>query len=104
MKIAGIQWDGGNWPKCGKHGVSRNEIEQAFNNMKIRSRDPNSAEDRFRTVYKTAEGRFVYIVFTHRKVDGSTFLRPISARYMHEKEVKQYEQIEKETVAYTQDR
>jgi hypothetical protein len=25
--ISGIQWDGGNWPKCGKHGMSREEIE-----------------------------------------------------------------------------
>jgi len=28
MKIAGFDWDDGNWPKCGKHGVSRTEIEQ----------------------------------------------------------------------------
>ncbi|TBN45900.1 BrnT family toxin, partial [Paracoccus sediminis] len=25
MKIAGFDWDDGNWPKCGKHGVSRAE-------------------------------------------------------------------------------
>ena len=23
MKIAGFDWDAGNWPKCGMHGVSR---------------------------------------------------------------------------------
>ena len=28
MKIIGFDWDDGNWPKCGKHGVSREEIEQ----------------------------------------------------------------------------
>ena len=27
MEIAGIEWDKGNWPKCGKHGVSRLDIE-----------------------------------------------------------------------------
>ena len=26
-KVAGFEWDQGNWPKCGKHGVSRAEIE-----------------------------------------------------------------------------
>jgi uncharacterized DUF497 family protein len=30
MKIAGFYWDSGNWPKCGKHGVSREEIERLF--------------------------------------------------------------------------
>ena len=23
MKLSGFDWDAGNWPKCGKHGVSR---------------------------------------------------------------------------------
>jgi uncharacterized DUF497 family protein len=23
MKLVGFDWDAGNWPKCGKHGVSR---------------------------------------------------------------------------------
>jgi len=30
MEIAGFDWDSGNWPKCGKHGVSREEIERLF--------------------------------------------------------------------------
>jgi uncharacterized DUF497 family protein len=30
MKTAGFDWDDGNWPKCGKHGVSREEIERLF--------------------------------------------------------------------------
>lgn len=29
-RISGFQWDRGNWPKCGKHGVSRAEIEALF--------------------------------------------------------------------------
>jgi uncharacterized DUF497 family protein len=28
MKFGGFDWDSGNWPKRGKHGVSREEIEQ----------------------------------------------------------------------------
>ena len=30
MKIAGFDWDEGNWPKCGKHGLSREEIEEVL--------------------------------------------------------------------------
>jgi len=25
MKVAGVEWDTGNWPKCGKHGVSKED-------------------------------------------------------------------------------
>ena len=27
MQFSGFDWDDGNWPKCGKHGVSKAEIE-----------------------------------------------------------------------------
>ena len=30
MEVMGFDWDGGNWPKCGKHGVLKREIEQLF--------------------------------------------------------------------------
>ena len=30
MTLSGFGWDDGNWPKCGKHGVSRSEIEQVL--------------------------------------------------------------------------
>ncbi|UIJ94347.1 BrnT family toxin [Sinorhizobium meliloti] len=95
MKIAGIDWDHGNWPKCGKHGVSKDHIEHAMRNMTFRVPDPNPAEPRFRTASRAPDGRPVFIVYTHREREGLFFLRPISARYMHGKEVTQYEQIEK---------
>ncbi len=28
--FGGFDWDSGNWPKCGKHGVSKEEIEELF--------------------------------------------------------------------------
>jgi uncharacterized DUF497 family protein len=34
----------------------------------------------------------VFLVFTLRKRDEKTFIRPIGARYMHAKEVNRYEQ------------
>ena len=30
MKIRGIEWDHGNWPKCGKHGATKDEIEHVL--------------------------------------------------------------------------
>jgi uncharacterized DUF497 family protein len=95
MKVAGIEWDGGNWPKSGKHGVAREDIEYALRHMTFRIPDPNPAEARYRTASRAPDGRPVFIVYTHRQRDGDVWLRPISARYMHGKEVKHYERIEK---------
>jgi hypothetical protein len=36
-------------------------------------------------------GRRVFVVFTLRERDGERYIRPISARYMHSKEVEYYE-------------
>lgn len=95
MKIAGIDWDDGNWPKCGKHGVGRGEIDHALRHMTFRIPDPNASEQRYRTASRAPDGRPIFVVYTHRERDGDIWLRPISARYMHGKEVKEYEQIEK---------
>ena len=53
--------------------------------------DPFSEEPRMRAIGKTATGRYVFLVFMLRKIDGQTRLRPISARYMHQKEIAHYE-------------
>jgi uncharacterized DUF497 family protein len=95
MKIAGIEWDHGNWPKCGKHGVSQDEIEYVLRNMDFRSRDPNVTEERYRTALKTPSERSVFVVYTHRVKSSQIYLRPLSARYMHDKEVRAYEQVKK---------
>lgn len=91
MKIAGFDWDGGNWPKCGKHGVSREEIEEVLSGSPAVMPDPHSDEPRMRAIGKTIAGRHVFLVFMLRIVDGRTRLRPISARYMHKKEIAHYE-------------
>lgn len=91
MKISGFDWDNGNWPKCGKHGVSRNEIEQVLSGTPTVMADPHSDEPRMRAIGKTCEGRYVFLVFMLRDVHGLKKIRPISARYMHEKEVDHYE-------------
>jgi uncharacterized DUF497 family protein len=91
MKIAGFDWDSGNWPKCGKHGVSREEIEQVLLGKPAVMADPHPDEPRMRAIGKTEAGRYVFLVFVLREVSDQTRLRPISARYMHQKEVEHYE-------------
>lgn len=91
MKVAGFDWDSGNWPKCGKHGVTQAEIEHVIRNARFMVDDPSPAEKRFRTAGRAMTGRYVFAAFTFRQRDGSTFVRPISARYMHDKEIRSYE-------------
>jgi uncharacterized DUF497 family protein len=49
------------------------------------------SEQRIRAIGKTEGGRSIFIVFTIRERGGKRFIRPISARYMHRKEVRHYE-------------
>jgi len=53
--------------------------------------DPHSNEPRTQAIGTTAAGRFVFLVFMLCKLDGKTMIRPISARYMHQKEIDHYE-------------
>jgi uncharacterized DUF497 family protein len=41
MNISGFDWDNGNWPKCGKHGVSKEEIEQVLMGTPTVMADPH---------------------------------------------------------------
>jgi uncharacterized DUF497 family protein len=91
MKTAGFDWDDGNWPKCGKHGVSRAEIEEVLLNTPAVMPDPHPEEPRMRAIGKTSAGRYVFLVFMIRQFNDQFFLRPISARFMHQKEIDHYE-------------
>lgn len=90
---SGFDWDQGNWEKCQKHGVSIAEIEAVL------SGDPRIApaprrsftEQRLIAVGRTVAGRAVFIAFTLRIRDGARLVRPVSARYMHAKEIERYE-------------
>ena len=50
--VAGFDWDEGNWPKCGKHGVSKAEIEHVLRGapLVLPDRDPQDRETRFDAV------------------------------------------------------
>ena len=51
----------------------------------------SAKEERFKAIGRTDDGRSVLIVFTLREKADVTFIRPISARYMHDKEVEHYD-------------
>src|ERR1017187_2145605 len=94
VRAAGIEWDGGNRDKCQKHGVSLAAVESLFQRPLAVFPDPAHSEDeeRFKAIGRTDEGHSVLIVFTLRTQRGETFIRPISARYMHRREVAYYEE------------
>ncbi len=94
LRFAGFDWDEGNRDKCQRHGLSVAEIESLFHRPVAVVPDPahSRGETRFKAIGWTDEGRSVLIVFTLRKRADETFIRPISARYMHAKEVKYYEE------------
>jgi uncharacterized protein len=88
---AGFQWDRANRFKCEKHGVPLATIEGIFRRPIAVFPDPthSEGEKRFKAIGKTEDGRSVLMVFTLQTRRGKTFIRPISARYMHKKEVQQ---------------
>jgi uncharacterized protein len=49
-------------------------------------------ESRSFTIGKNSRNRYIFAVFTVRQKDGRECIRPISARYMHRKEIEHYEQ------------
>ena len=89
MEIAGFDWDSGNQAKCNTHGVSTSDIESLFTKPILVIDDPHHAsrERRFRAIGKSSKDRFIFVVFTIR----NGMIRPISARFMHQKEIRRYE-------------
>ena len=93
VNVAGFDWDAGNRAKCQKHCVSVAEVEGLFDRPLLIIPDTahSQGEVRFRAIGKTARGRSVFLVFTLRVGARKRFIRPVSARYMHRKEVIHYE-------------
>jgi uncharacterized protein len=52
-------------------------------------------ETRYAAVGLNGQGGHVFVVFTVRGHGGLTLIRPISARFMHEKETRHYERQKK---------
>ena len=93
MTITGFDWDEGNWPKCAKHGVSKADIEHVLQNQPmVRPDRTGGGEPRFNAIGRGAGGRYLFIAFALRGTGDRVTIRPISARYMHLKEIIHYEQ------------
>jgi uncharacterized protein len=91
---AEFDWDEGNRSKCQKHGVSVKEIESLFLGPVMVQPARSSAESRMQAIGKTPAGRHIFLVFTVREKEGKQYIRPISARYMHAKEIRHYAEKE----------
>jgi uncharacterized protein len=87
----GFIWDLGNSEKCKKHGVSLGEVEEVFSFYPLAVyEDPFGEEQRFRAIGRNFAGRYIFVVYTIREIMSETYIRPISARYMHQKETEHY--------------
>jgi uncharacterized DUF497 family protein len=90
----GFDWDASNRDKCQKHGLSIAQVEFVVTHAEtliVRDVKNSNTESRFIAIGCTTEGRFAFVAFTPRIRDEQHLLRPISARYMHRKEVARYE-------------
>lgn len=102
LDAAGFDWDDGNLSKCSRHGVTPAEIEDMFSRPIAIMPDPEHSriEERFKAIGITTRGRHVFLAFTLRRRTNQLLIRPISARYMHRKEIEHYEKA----IAKAQDR
>lgn len=94
IQVEGFDWDHGNRLKCQKHGISVAEIESFFHREILVAPDMKHSdkEERFLAIGVSSKGQPMLVVFTLRGKEETMLIRPISARYMHDKEVKQYAQ------------
>ncbi|MBL4775604.1 MAG: BrnT family toxin [Mariprofundus sp.] len=92
--VTGFDWDKGNERKSvEKHAVSKLDAEQIFFNeplLLFEDQKHSSEEFRFHALGKTDGERCLHITFTLR--DKAKTIRVISARDMHRKEGRSYEQ------------
>ncbi len=94
ITTSGFNWDAGNRAKCQKHGLAVEEIEAFFQQKELYLAPDvahSQTEQRFLAVGRGPGEKPMFVVFTLRTQDDETMIRPISARYMHEREAKKYE-------------
>jgi uncharacterized protein len=93
LQVSGFDWDDGNRTKCQRHGVSIAEIEALFVHGPSIAPDPKHSadEDRLIAVGKTNAGRPLFVAFTLRTKNSRRLIRPVTARYMHAREIAAYE-------------
>jgi uncharacterized DUF497 family protein len=93
MDFSGFDWDDGNTEKCKKHGLSQEDVESVFQRTPSVFPDLEHStpkERRFLVIGPTLDQRMAFVAFTVRKKEGNHYIRPISARYMHDKEIQKF--------------
>lgn len=93
QKVEGFEWDKGNARKNEKHGITQAEAEQIFANdplLVLQDEKHSRDEQRFHALGMTNERRLLHVTFTLRH--SGTKIRVISARNMHFKERRAYDQ------------
>ena len=92
-KVIGFDWDEANIEKCQKHGVPIEIIEDFFmGEIRIHPDIAHSStEDRYIAIGSTNNQRAIFVGFAYRHGEQGLLIRPITARYMHEKEFRKYE-------------
>jgi uncharacterized DUF497 family protein len=97
-QITGFDWDAGNARKSTeKHEVRQSEAEQVFFNQPLLAAPDHKhsqEEPRYHALGVTDDRRQLHITFTLR--GAGSLIRVISARDMHRKERKIYEQSQKD--------
>jgi len=93
LPVADFDWNHGNLEKCRRHGLAIAEVEAMFRRPLWVSPDPahSGVEQRFKAIGTDSRGRHVFVAFTLRDGPDGALIRPISARYMREKEIRHYE-------------
>ncbi len=91
LKANGFDWDRGNRAKCEKLSIVAIESLFASPLAILPDAAHSQRENRFRAIGRTEKGRRVFIIFTLRPKGDELLIRPISARYMHKKEIEAYE-------------
>ncbi len=98
-QVRGFDWDGGNARKSEeKHEVRQSESEQIFFNkplLVLIDEKHSELETRYHALGKSDDDRMLHVTFTLRS--AGTLIRVISARDMHRKERRIYEQTQEDT-------
>lgn len=96
-KVTGFDWDEGKERKNESHGVTTAEAEQVFFNaplLLLEDARHSTLESRFHALGRTDDSRLLHITFniTFTLRHAGESIRVISARDMHRKERKVYEE------------
>ncbi len=98
-QVQGFDWDEGNARKSEeKHEVGQSESEQIFFNkplLVLIDEKHSELETRYHALGKSDDDRMLHVTFTLRS--AGTLIRVISARDMHRKERRIYEQTQEDT-------